>query len=113
MNPRTTTQQSVAKDSVQRFFSWAKSVGIEIRQTHIVFGHEKLPTVAIVGCKKLVGLVKLEQPRSSIDIYRLLVDMNWEDAAFCFKKNPSLYQDPPEHHTQRTMQYEEEYVTMN
>jgi len=112
MTPSTAAAVANAtkEDSLQTFFSWAKSIGIEIRQGHVAFGNDKMQSIAVVGFKKLVGMVKLDKPKCALDVYRFTVDMNWEDGALCFKKNPGVYVETPEHHINRISQYEEEYV---
>lgn len=105
--PQLQAEAVVKPDGMQQFFEWAKSVALDIHQGHVVFGHEKLASVAVVGFKKLVGLVKLDKPRCALDKYRFVLDMNWTDAAMSFKKT-AMYKDIPQHHLKRTP-YDEPY----
>ncbi|EFC42477.1 predicted protein [Naegleria gruberi] len=80
------------EDNIQRFFKWAKNVGVDVRRGCIAIGNSELPISLRIAFRRALATVGLEKPNSTLDKYKLKADINFEYFKIMFIENNNVPQ---------------------
>lgn len=96
------------EDNIQKFFTWAKAVGVDIRRGCVAIGNSELPTSVRIAFRRAISTIYLDKPACNLDKYKLVADINFEYIKVMFIENTSIPQYNTPHFELSRKKVEEE-----
>ncbi|KAG2375191.1 hypothetical protein C9374_010195 [Naegleria lovaniensis] len=98
------------EDNIQKFFTWAKAVGVDIRRGCVAIGNSELPVSVRIAFRRAISTIYLDKPACNLDKYKLVADINFEYIKVMFIENTSIPQYNTPHFELSRKKVEEDII---